>query len=48
MEGNRSEARTMLHQALAVYQRIGSPRARELEKELRGLAADTPAGASRP
>ena len=48
LEGNRSEGRKILSQALAVYQRIGSPRARELEQELRQPTADSrPAGASR-
>jgi len=35
LEGNPREGRTMLLQALAIYQRIGSPRARELQEELR-------------
>lgn len=34
LEGNHREARKILRQALAVYQRIGSPRARELAQEL--------------
>jgi len=46
LEGNPSEARKMLLQALAVYQRIGSPRARELKKELRDPIADPPPGGS--
>jgi len=48
LEGNRSEGRKILSQALDVYQRIGSPRARELEEELRQpTAGSRPAGASR-
>ncbi len=48
LEGNRSEAHKILSQALAVYQRIGSPRARELVHELRQPTADShPAEASR-
>ena len=48
LEGNHSEGRKILSRALAVYQRIGSPRARELEQELRQPASDSrPAGASR-
>ena len=48
LEGNRSEGRKILSQALDVYQRIGSPRARELEEELRQPTTDSrPTGASR-
>jgi tetratricopeptide (TPR) repeat protein/transcriptional regulator with XRE-family HTH domain len=46
LEGNSSEGRTMLLQALTVYQRIGSPRARELEEELRDPISDRTPGAS--
>jgi len=42
LEGNHSEERKTLRQALAVYQRIGSPRARELAQELREPAARPP------
>ncbi len=50
LEGNRSEGHKILRQALAVYRRIGSPRASELEQELRKPAADSrgPAGAPLP
>jgi tetratricopeptide (TPR) repeat protein/transcriptional regulator with XRE-family HTH domain len=48
LEGNRSEGRKILSQALDLYQRIGSPRAQELEEELRQPTADSrPARASR-
>ena len=40
LEGNPREGHEILRQAVAVYQRIGSPRARELEQELR----EPPAG----
>ena len=42
LEGNHSEGRKILRQALAVYQRIGSPRARELAQELREPTARPP------
>jgi tetratricopeptide (TPR) repeat protein/transcriptional regulator with XRE-family HTH domain len=48
LEGNRTEGRKILSQALAVYQRIGSPRARELEQELRQPTADAAGADSRP
>jgi tetratricopeptide (TPR) repeat protein/transcriptional regulator with XRE-family HTH domain len=53
LDGRHEEGRKTLHQALEVYQRIGSPRARELEQELREPApARLPPGgtatASRP
>ena len=48
LEGNRSEGRKILSQALAVYQRIGSPHARELEQELAQVTTDSrTAGSSR-
>ena len=47
LEGNRREGRKILRQALAVYQRIGSPRARELAQELREPAAGPPGGEPR-
>ena len=47
LEGNHSEGRKILRQALAVYQRIGSPRARELAQELREPAARPPGGEPR-
>ena len=43
LEGSHSEGRKILRQALAVYQRIGSPRARELTQELHEPAARPPA-----
>lgn len=48
LEGNRSEGRKILGQALGVYQRIGSPHARELEQELAQVTTDSrTAGSSR-
>ena len=46
LEGDRSEGRKVLRQALAIYQRIGSPRARELEQEIQRPVADSTPGES--
>jgi tetratricopeptide (TPR) repeat protein/transcriptional regulator with XRE-family HTH domain len=47
LQGNHREELRFLRQALAVYQRIGSPRARELAQELRERAAGPPGGEPR-
>jgi tetratricopeptide (TPR) repeat protein/transcriptional regulator with XRE-family HTH domain len=47
MEGNLGEGREVLREALTVYQRIGSPRAGELEQELREQIAGTLPAAGR-
>ena len=39
LDGQPGEGRECLRQALAIYQRIGSPRARDVEEELRAAAA---------
>ncbi len=49
LEGNHHEGRDILRQALAVYQRIGSPHATELAQELRKPTVAPPRrGASQP